>query len=400
MNKIISQLLFIFPLLFLLGCGMDRDKEAIDNLLLEARQKFAPDRRTIVFDVDAQLHGRTVMLAGEMHDADLKAQLIQFMKERTDHEIVDSLTLLPESRLGNTTIGLVTVSVANLRSTPSEGAELVSQVLLGTPLKVLKKRGGWYYAQIPDHYLGWLSNGFVLIDEDRYEAWARQPKIIVTMQYGFTYQSREKNSQVVSDVVIGSLLGLIKDSGTHYEVEYPDGRQAYLQKEDAEPYDRWIARAKDTPESVVSTAKRFMGIPYLWGGTSAKGFDCSGYTKTVFFLNGVLLPRDASQQVLIGEPIDMDTELENVEIGDLLFFGSKATGEKKERVTHVGIYLGNKKFIHASGDVRMNSLDPADADYSEYRHRTFLRAKRVIGAGENVGIRRLSELPYYRGHEL
>jgi cell wall-associated NlpC family hydrolase len=400
MNRIISRLLLIFPLLLLLGCGMDKDQETIDKLILEAREKFAPDRRTLVFDVRAQLDGQKLILAGEIHDAEVKSQLMHFLNERTEHEIVDNLEVLPQSDLGEKTIGLVTVSVANLRSTPSEGAELVSQALLGTPLKVLKKRGGWYYVQMPDHYLGWMSNGFVRIDENRYEVWAKQPKVIVTTEYGFTYQSKERNSQVVSDVVIGSLLNLIEDSGTHYRVEYPDGRKAYLAKEKAEPYDRWIAGAKDTPETVVSTAKRFLGVPYLWGGTSAKGFDCSGYTKTVFFLNGVILPRDASQQVLIGGPIDIGSELGNLEVGDLLFFGSEGTDGKKERVTHVGIYIGDKKFIHASGDVRINSLNPADADYSEYRHRTFLRAKRFIGASANVGIRRLSELPYYRGHEL
>ena len=146
------------------------------------------------------------------------------------------------------------VSTRSIRSTPADVAELVSQALLGTPLKVLKKSGGWYYVQTPDHYLGWINNGFIRIDEDRYEAWAKQPKIIVTTEYGFTYQSKERNSQVVSDVVIGSLLSLAEDSGTHYRVEYPDGRKAYLEKENAEPYDRWIAKAKDTPETVVSTA--------------------------------------------------------------------------------------------------------------------------------------------------
>ena len=379
---------------------MDKDQETIDKLILEAREKFAPDRRTLVFEVRAQLDGQKLTLAGEIHDAEVKSQLMHFLDARIEHEIVDSLEVLPQSVLGDKSIGLVTVSVANLRSTPADVAELVSQALLGTPLKVLKKSGGWYYVQTPDHYLGWINNGFIRIDEDRYEAWAKQPKIIVTTEYGFTYQSKERNSQVVSDVVIGSLLSLAEDSGTHYRVEYPDGRKAYLAKENAEPYDRWIAKAKDTPETVVSTAKRFLGVPYLWGGTSSKGFDCSGYTKTVFFLSGVLLPRDASQQVLIGEPVDIGSHLENLEIGDLLFFGSKGAGGKRERATHVGIHIGDKKFIHASGDVRINSLNPADADYSEYRHKTFLRAKRFIGASENVGIRRLSELPYYRGHEL
>jgi len=157
---------------------------------------------------------------------------------------------------------------------------------------------------------------------------------------------------------------------------------------------------RETSENVIRTARRFFGVPYLWGGTSAKGFDCSGFTKTVYFLNGVLLPRDASQQVMVGSIIDTGVDMENLNTGDLLFFGSKATPEQEARVTHVAIYLGRKKFIHSSGDVRINSFDPSDPDFSKYRLGTFLHARRIIGAGPDVGIRRLMELPFYRGNEL
>ena len=136
----------------------------------------------------------------------------------------------------------------------------------------------------------------------------------------------------------------------------------------------------DTPETILATARRFFGVPYFWGGTSAKGMDCSGFTKTVFFLNGVLLPRDASQQVFVGEPVDTTGGID-LRPGDLLFFGFRATAERKERVTHVGISLGGKRFIHASTDVRVNSLAPADTDYSQHREQMFLRARRIIGAG-------------------
>jgi cell wall-associated NlpC family hydrolase len=129
--------------------------------------------------------------------------------------------------------------------------------------------------------------------------------------------------------------------------------------------------------------------------------DCSGFTKTVYFLNGVLLPRDANQQVLVGEPVSQDDNMAAVRAGDLLFFGSRAHEGRPERVTHVAISLGGRRFIHApgGGGVTTNSMDPADPDFNQYRERGFLHVRRVIGAGEEVGIRRLASVPYYRTHE-
>lgn len=392
---------FVFLLLlFFAGCESDRENAMTESLIQGARQKLAPDRRTMVFDVEGRMDGGRLILTGEVHDATLRTQLIDYLRGTTPHEIVDSLSVLPEEALGAKTFGVITVSVGNIRTKPGHSAEMATQALLGTPLRVLKKKHGWYYVQTPDQYLGWMDDGFELMDQAGYDAWSQQPKLIVTTVYGWTRQTQERKSQVVSDVVVGDLLGLLGETHGQYRVRYPDGREAFLAKDDAQPYAFWLGAVRETPENIINTSQKFFGVPYLWGGTSAKGFDCSGFTKTVFFMNGVLLPRDASQQVRVGTIIDAGAGMENLNTGDLLFFGSKAAPGREERVTHVAIYLGGKKFIHASGDVRINSFDPAAPDFSEYRLSTFLRARRIIGAGPEVGIRRLAELPFYRSNEL
>ncbi|MFN3695516.1 MAG: C40 family peptidase, partial [Ignavibacterium sp.] len=181
-----------------------------------------------------------------------------------------------------------------------------------------------------------------------------------------------------------------------YFVEFPDKRTAYVQKSESEKFDKWYSSLNPSGESILNTAYRFMGVPYLWGGTSSKGMDCSGFTKTVYFLNGIILPRDASQQVHTGELVDVKNGWENLEAGDLLFFGSKANGERKERITHVAIYIGDGDFIHAAGRVRINSFNKAKPYYSEYRDNAFIRAKRIlISVGKN-GIEKIMDNEFYK----
>ena len=119
--------------------------------------------------------------------------------------------------------------------------------------------------------------------------------------------------------------------------------------------------------------------------------------KLVYFLHGVILQRDASQQVLNGKLIDEKGDFSNAQKGDLVFFGTKATPENpKERVVHVGIYIGDMKFIHASDYIRINSFDPADPLYDEYNTNRYLRTKRIIGEVGTKGIERIFENEFYK----
>lgn len=372
----------------------------VDSLLVEARRALAPDRRTAVFDVSGEMQGERLVLKGEVQNADLKKQLVGFMQEKGGYPIVDSIIALPHPSLGGATIGVVSVSVANIRTKPGHGSEMATQALLGTPIRFLKvDRGGWYLVQTPDDYLGWSDDHIVRMSPEEYEAWNAKPKVIVTVVNAFVRTSLDPGSAVVSDVVVGGLLGVIRDVGTAYEVVFPDGRTGMLDKSDAEPFGPWLARATDTPERIVATAKRFSGVPYLWGGTSAKGFDCSGFARTAYYLNGVILPRDASQQAEVGMPVDLKEGFSAVRPGDLLFFGRKATEQRPARVTHVAISLGGARFIHASSYVQVNSLNPADPDYSKGRDESFLGVRRVIGGDERTGVRRISRMPVYGGKE-
>ncbi len=369
----------------------------LDSLLLEARRVLAPDRRTAVFEVTGAMDGRQVLLKGEIQSADLKTKLLGFLEGKGEYTIVDSIVALPHPSLGAATMGVVSVSVANIRTKPGHESEMGTQALLGTPVRLLKVEHDWFLVQTPDDYLGWSDDHIVCMTPEQFGTWTAKPKVIVTAEYAFVRGGLDPASEVVSDVTLGGLLAWIRDVGSGFEVEFPDGRTGYLPGTVAEPFGAWAAEASDTPERIVATAKRFSGVPYFWGGTSAKGLDCSGLTKTVYYLNGVVLPRDADQQAEVGFPVDTSDGFSAVRPGDLLFFGRKARDQRPAHVTHVAISLGGKRFIHASTYVMVNSLDPADRDYSEGRARSLLGVRRMIGGDEGVGIRRVTRLGIY-GH--
>jgi hypothetical protein len=291
--------------------------------------------------------------------------------------------------------GIVNLSVCNLRREDDFSSEMITQGLLGMPVRIVGLTG-WYRIQTPDDYLGWVNRAAIVrMSKDEYDAWNSAEKIVVTSHYGFTYEEPDAGSQSVSDVVSGDRLKWEGVEGDYYRVAYPDGRKACISRAIARPEKEWREALKQDAQSIITTAKTLLGVPYLWAGTSAKGMDCSGFVRTTLYLHDIIIPRDASQQAGVGKRIDIAPDFGNLQPGDLVFFGRKATAERRERVVHVAIYIGNKKFIHAQGDVRINSFDPADAEFDEYNLGRLLFATRILDAIGTPGINTTATNPYY-----
>ena len=273
---------------------------------------------------------------------------------------------------------VVNVSVCSMRGEGRFTSGVTTQALLGMPVKVLQYTG-WYQIQTPDDYTGWVHRMVVVpMSEQKYGEWNRAEKIVVTAHYGFTYEQPDEHAQTVSDVVAGNRLKWEGSKGHFYRVSYPDGRLAYISKAIAKPETTWRSELKTDAQSIIRTAYTMMGIPYLWAGTSSKGVDCSGLVRTVLFMHDIIIPRDASQQACVGQHVDIAPDFNNVEPGDLVFFGRKATAAQKENVSHVGIYLGNRKFIHALGDVHVSSFNPEDKEYDAFNAGRLLYAVRFL----------------------
>ena len=343
--------------------------------------------------------------------------------------------LLPALAVPAQEKAVVEFSANLMREAPDYTAELGDQALMGTLVELLDTSGVWIRIRTPEPYTAWVNAlGLVPLDEEGVTDYLAAPKYICTALHSTVYEAPSATSGVVSDLVAGDLLRILYKTRIHtrgrlagYEentavltkrfvgVVLPSGKTGYVRAEDVDVFYRWAkekyeaaggGKEEDLQQGLCETALRMKGVPYMWGGTTPSYVDCSGLVRTVFFLQGILLPRNASQQAFCGEDVpihaaDGGITATALQKGDLLFWGkaapedslrahgarredAQAARQAGERVTHVGIYLGDGRFIHSAQVVRIGSLDPADPSYYD---RVPIRARRIVGHVDEEGRR-------------
>ncbi|HGY56067.1 MAG TPA: hypothetical protein ENK44_10210 [Caldithrix abyssi] len=373
--KIKLFLVLYFSFLLFFACSNNTEKLARTFQMRSAaiQTKYTPDKSIAVFEaqLDYQTDGDTWILRGETTDsAAYKSVLALADSLLGKGNYAVAFRLMPYSYLGDSTYGIINRSVAHLRRQPRHAAELVDQAIMGDVVRLLKKDKDWYLVQTSYGYLGWMTRySLVRVDRSGKQEWENSPRVRVTVLETFIYQKRDKNAFPVSDAVMNMTLRLIKKEANWTAVLLPDGRKGFIPSADV---GQLTADIKPTRASIVRLAKRMTGIPYLWGGNSTKGNDCSGFTHTIYLAHGINLPRDARQQALVGEKITPLPDFSNVLPGDLLFFGSG------ERITHVGISLGGYDFIHQDRDVNISSFNEQADNYNAFRKKTLKAVRRII----------------------
>lgn len=387
------KLTFIFSLWIFSTLSFMAQNSDTEQIIQSVKEKYAPDKRVAVFDIKSSFEqDDALVLEGETSHPQAYRELLKRFPDA-----LNNIRLLPDKVIGEKKWGVIYNSVEKLHANNSYASETVSEVLLGMPVKLLDKKGGWRRVQTPEGYIGWVSEAIQTMAETELRAYNLKPKVVVTSLYALSYEKPNDKSQTISNLVMGNMLVVNGSKGKFYQVAYPDGREAYVKKTDVKELKKWLSDITLTQESVVSVSKQFTGIPYVWGGTSSQGLDCSGFTKLVYFLHGIILPRDASQQVFTGKLIDETGDFGQLQPGDLVFFGTKTTEENpRERVVHVGIYIGDKRFIHASDYIQIGSFDSGDPLFDEYNTNRYLRTKRIIGEEATKGIERIFENEHYK----
>jgi gamma-D-glutamyl-L-lysine dipeptidyl-peptidase len=351
------------------------------EILREVENKFAPDPHMGIFRITLETNADAIVLTGEVDKLEAKSAAIETI-QRTGAKVVDDTTILPEQRLGEKTWGIATLSVASGREEPDHKAELGTQILMGRIVRVWKGTRHWFYVQSLDGYLSWIEKGsFIPCTRKEADAWTNAPLLIVTSYEERVLEKPRSDSESVSDVVMGDLVKRTAERKDWFSVELPDGRAGFLPKNAAQDYKTWTRTRRPTAENIEKTARQFLGRPYLWGGNSPKGLDCSGFCKLTFLMNGIELNRNASEQVRQGTDVPLDANFSKLKKGDLLFFGWTRSTDSPEWITHVAIYLGNKSFIQSAERVKISSLDPAAPNYDAYHARSLLYARRILRQG-------------------
>jgi cell wall-associated NlpC family hydrolase len=253
-----------------------------------------------------------------------------------------------------------------LRREPSDRAEMVTAAVLGQRLRLLERRGAWLRVAAPDGYLGWADGPQVWLPGGADGDWFETPCYQVRRVVAPVRTAPRRTASVLQFAAAGSLLPKVRRRSGWVNVRIPMLGTGWI-----EDIDEFTCPGRTLRRTLVHTAERFLGVPYLWGGVSGCGIDCSGLVQTVYGLHGIALPRDTTDQVMMGNSVGTDPR--RWQAGDLVFFG-------RSRVTHVGICTGRGRVIHARGFVRRAGLQKDDPLFDEQLAIRLWDARSVIPA--------------------
>lgn len=347
----------------------------LESLLEAAIRELALDPRTQVLDLWLEGDAGTLGLAGETTEPEAVAALLDRLSAAAGAMLRDQVVRLPDSTLGEVRCGLVRSAIAPVHAEPRIAATQVSQFVLGHRLEILSRRGYWWRVRGEDDYIGWVHHGYLETGDELWaRGWARgeggKPAVSV-------------DAEIVDDegrtlIYLPWGARVVRDQPGTYRL--PDGRRGRLGTGELVDADRIRDRFPCRGDSIVRSARRWLGTPYLWGGVTPAGADCSGFVQSIYWMHGLALPRDSDQQARVGADVleagGERLDFSQLKPADLLFFSEHDDG----RISHVAISLGGSSIIHSAlsnGSVAPNDLDGA-LELERKLRQSFVRAQRIL----------------------
>jgi len=258
---------------------------------------------------------------------------------------------------------ITNVTVAGIFSAPQFQSEMISQSLLWEKLEVLEKKGNWYKAKQCDDYIGWIHKFYIIELKNEIK---KSATYIETNPLGQIFTHPDINSETIQNCTFGTILPATDtkkiNNNWWHKVILPDNKNGWL-------LNNGYKKCTSIRETIQEISVKLLGIPYVWGGRSSYGFDCSGFIQTIFKFCGIPLPRDSKDQFAVSSLIEQDSN-ENLR-GDLIFFS------KNDKINHIAISLGGNQFIHSSGYVKKNSLNPLDENYDKSLSEMYYKSKSI-----------------------
>ena len=330
----------------------------VNKYIERYKELFVYDPSQIYFHVEASHRSNQLILSGDVHYPELKDGLIDILNHLGFKNIIDNILVFPDPKLQDKKFSLANQYTVTMYFEPDSESEMVTEVLYGDPIFLLKLGPkNFVLGQSIEGYLGWIPTSSVTpMDVTQYVEWSTGPRVMFIEQF---------ESGSIS-IPVGTELKYIEEG----KAELPDKKIVSIE---GGIYKVYNPGEDPHRKIIIDFCKKFLETPYLWGGKTNKGIDCSGFVQMSFRAGGINLPRDAAQQCVSGE-IVANRDFNLMETGDLLFF----IGDRGN-ITHTGICLDRANYIHStSGGVQISKLNISDDDKENNRLSSFVQARRML----------------------
>jgi gamma-D-glutamyl-L-lysine dipeptidyl-peptidase len=334
----------------------------------EVRASLAPDPRVEVFEIRTRGPAKRPTVRGATTVA-AAAVAFNHQLEEAGVDADVRVRVLPDPGLAPRSEGLVRAPIVPVYRRPTMNSSQVTQYVLGSRVTLLSRRDRFFRVRGEDAHVGWVHRGYIARGEPEWAlVWERGEQGEPVVSLGAEVHDQE--DRVFARLPWGARV--LQQGGGR--ILLPDGRSGHLAAGEVVAVDRLLDRFPPRGESVIRTARRWLGAPYLWGGVTPHGVDCSGLVQSVYWIHGVAMPRDSDMQARVGSEIDPGDAFQKLRAGDLLFFS------ESRRVDHVAMSLGGSHIVHASasnGSVDMNDM-AGELDVEAFLRGIFTHARRLL----------------------